>query len=43
MIKKITIVIFLLCLIVSCGKKGDPQYKESINKTIIEKNSTKSI
>tara|TARA_Y100000768_G_C23670238_1_gene537418 strand:- start:150 stop:281 length:132 start_codon:yes stop_codon:yes gene_type:complete len=24
--KKITLVILLFCLIISCGKKGDPQY-----------------
>ena len=26
MIKKITIIIFLFCAIISCGKKGDPKY-----------------
>ncbi len=29
MIKKITFTIILCCMIVSCGKKGDPIYKES--------------
>jgi len=29
MIKKITLTIILCCLIISCGKKGDPVYKES--------------
>ena len=33
MIKKITFTIILCCMIVSCGKKGDPIYKES-KKTI---------
>ena len=28
MIKKITLILFLCCLIVSCGKKGDPKYKD---------------
>ena len=27
MIKKITIVILVCCSLVSCGKKGDPEYK----------------
>tara|TARA_S200000501_G_C20175246_1_gene461918 strand:- start:286 stop:414 length:129 start_codon:yes stop_codon:yes gene_type:complete len=29
MIKKITLFLLLLCFVVSCGKKGDPKYKES--------------
>ena len=29
MIKKITFVILVCCILVSCGKKGDPEYKES--------------
>ena len=28
MIKKISLIILCYCLIVSCGKKGDPEYKE---------------
>ncbi len=28
MIKKITLVIILYCVLVSCGKKGDPEYKD---------------
>ena len=31
MIKKIYLILFLVILITSCGKKGDPVYKE--NKT----------
>ena len=27
MIKKITLAFLLCCLLVSCGKKGDPEYK----------------
>ena len=27
MIKKITFVILVSCILVSCGKKGDPEYK----------------
>ena len=33
MIKKITFVILVCCILVSCGKKGDPEYKAS-NKEI---------
>ena len=36
MIKKITLFLLLLCFVVSCGKKGDPKYKEP-KKTEIEK------
>jgi len=28
MIKKISLIFLCCCLIVSCGKKGDPEYKE---------------
>ena len=27
MIKKFTIIIVLFCVVISCGKKGDPEYK----------------
>ena len=33
MIKKIFLTLFIICAVVSCGKKGDPQYKESEKKT----------
>tara|TARA_B100000900_G_scaffold260973_1_gene222449 strand:- start:706 stop:837 length:132 start_codon:yes stop_codon:yes gene_type:complete len=26
MIKKITLIILLLCAVISCGKKSDPEY-----------------
>ncbi len=29
MIKKISLILMLSCLIISCGKKGDPKYKDS--------------
>jgi len=29
MIKKITFTFLICCLITSCGKKGDPEYKTS--------------
>ena len=34
MIKKITFVILFCCILVSCGKKGNPEYKV-LNKEII--------
>ena len=33
MIKKVTFVFLLCCVLVSCGKKGDPEYK-ALNKEI---------
>ena len=33
MIKKTTFVILVCCILVSCGKKGDPEYKV-LNKEI---------
>ena len=36
MIKKIILTFILLTLIVSCGKKGDPVYKESKKQVIIK-------
>ena len=38
MIKKLIIIILMTILVVSCGKKADPEYKESkliLNKFII--------
>ena len=28
MIKKISFIFLICCLLVSCGKKGDPEYKD---------------
>ena len=28
MIKKIILTLILCCMIISCGKKGDPEYKD---------------
>ena len=36
MIKKIIIVMFLLCAIISCGKKGDPKYIDPDKKAEIK-------
>ena len=29
MIKKFTLALILCCILISCGKKGDPEYKKS--------------
>ena len=29
MIRKFTLALMLLCILISCGKKGDPEYKDS--------------
>ena len=36
MIKKITLTFILCCIIISCGKKGDPEYKDPEKKTKIQ-------
>mgnify|MGYP001263812303 FL=1 len=38
MIKKIVLVIILLNIIVSCGKKSDPEYKADKYKYLNQKN-----
>ena len=38
MIKKILLIVILLVLAISCGKKADPEYKESKYKYINQKN-----
>tara|TARA_B100001173_G_C15490094_1_gene338500 strand:- start:320 stop:442 length:123 start_codon:yes stop_codon:yes gene_type:complete len=38
MIKKILLVIIILTIAASCGKKADPEYKESNYKYINPKN-----
>ena len=37
MIKKIFLSAIICCLVISCGKKGDPIYKESKKETKIQK------
>ncbi len=37
MIKKITLVILLFCVVISCGKKGDPEYTDPDKKAKIYK------
>ena len=32
MIKKITLIFLICCLLGSCGKKGDPMYKDAKQK-----------
>ena len=29
MIRKFTLALILCCIFISCGKKGDPEYKDS--------------
>ena len=36
MIKKITFAIIFCLMIISCGKKGDPEYKEPENNAKIQ-------
>ena len=36
MIKKLTIIIFLFCTVISCGKKGDPKYVDPNKKAEIK-------
>jgi len=36
MIKKISIILFLYCILVSCGKKGDPEYQDPKKKTKLQ-------
>ena len=38
MIKKILLVVIVLTFVVSCGKKSDPEYNESKNILINQKN-----
>ena len=33
MIRKFTLALIVFCVLISCGKKGDPEYKESTIKT----------
>ena len=41
MIKKIFIILIFITFAVSCGKKGDPEYKGSIDRTIVQNIITK--
>jgi len=36
MIKKISLIMIIFFLVVSCGKKGDPTYKESKKNLLIK-------
>ena len=37
MIKKVTLILILICFVTFCGKKDDPEYKQSIKNFLIEK------
>ena len=39
MIKKIIFIIIIFTFVVSCGKKSDPEYKQSNYKYINQKNT----
>ena len=43
MTNKISIFIILILIVVSCGKKGDPEYKSSQIKTKTQNSITKKI
>ena len=43
MIKNITFVILVCCVLVSCGKKGDPEYKVLYEEIKIPKNMINKI
>tara|TARA_B100000902_G_scaffold375989_1_gene406561 strand:- start:216 stop:347 length:132 start_codon:yes stop_codon:yes gene_type:complete len=36
MIKKIALIILLICAVTSCGKKGDPEYIDPENKAKVK-------
>ena len=36
MIKKITLIILVFCVVVSCGKKGDPKYTDPEKKVKLQ-------
>ena len=36
MIKTIALTLILFCMIISCGKKGDPEYKETKKKVELQ-------
>tara|TARA_B100001027_G_C16035371_1_gene227413 strand:- start:194 stop:325 length:132 start_codon:yes stop_codon:yes gene_type:complete len=42
MIKKIFLILILIILSVSCGKKGNPEYKGSIDRAIVQNIITKT-
>ena len=37
MIKKIILAMLMCCMIVSCGKKGDPKYKTKMQTIFVDK------
>ncbi len=36
MIKKLFLTLIFINFLISCGKKSDPEYKESLDRTIIQ-------
>ena len=43
MIKKIILTIILLSVVISCGKKGDPKYKNPVKESKLKKIFIKKI
>ena len=39
MIKKIILTSIIFCIMISCGKKGDPEYKDPENAVKLQINS----
>ena len=42
MIKKITLIILLFCIVISCGKKDDPKYMDPEKKAELKEVSINS-
>jgi hypothetical protein len=43
MIKKITLTLLLCCIIISCGKKGNPKYENTTKKFKIQTTLIKKV
>ena len=43
MIKNIILALILCCMIISCGKKGDPKYQDPEKKVSIQANSINQV
>ncbi len=41
MIQKIILALLICCIVISCGKKGDPKYKDAENKPMLQTISIK--
>ena len=43
MINKIILLLLLCCIVISCGKKGDPEYKDPKKKVEVQKMTIKIV